>query len=142
MTQNCECYYRYIIIVATNITEEESSPPELSLEQTGDSNENQHASDILRKNYYDISQSIKHPVVVAHLLVTEKLLPSNIHDNVVDLLDNSEYCYYYYYYYYYCFTGLPKTISRSPEGMAGTSPNTQKTKEKLKRKEGSRNRKT
>ena len=30
--------------------------------------------------------------------------------------------YYYYYYYYYCFTGLPKTISRSPEGMAGTSP--------------------
>ena len=65
------------------------------MEQTGDSNENQHASDILRKNYYDISQSIKHPVAVAHLLVTEKLLPSNIHDNVVDLLDNSEYCCYF-----------------------------------------------
>ena len=35
-----------------------------------------------------------------------------------------------------------KTISSSPEGMAETSPNTLKTKEKLKRDEGSRNRKT
>ena len=84
-----------VIVVATNIIEEESSPPEISLEQTGDSNESQHAFDILRKNYYDISQSIKHPVVVAHLLVTEKLVASNIFDIAMEPLDNSEYCCYF-----------------------------------------------
>ena len=65
------------------------------MEQTGDSNENQHASDILRKNYYDISQSIEHPVAVAHLLVTEKLVASNIHDIVLKLFTNGEYCCYF-----------------------------------------------